>query len=53
MNTTTTTLLTVADLARRWRTSPQGIYAARHRGEGPTAVRIGHRLLWRLEDIET
>ena len=45
-------LLTVADLARRWRTTPQGIYSARHRGECPPALRIGRRVLWRLRDVE-
>ena len=46
------TLLTTADLARRWRTTEQAVYAARHRGECPGAVRRGRRLLWRLRDIE-
>ncbi len=45
-------LLTTADLARRWRTSEQAVYAARHRGECPRAVKRGRRLLWRLKDIE-
>lgn len=46
------TLLTTADLARRWRTTEQAVYAARHRGECPGAVRRGRRLLWRLKDVE-
>lgn len=44
-------LLTISDLARRWRTTPQGIYAARHRGECPPAVRLGSRVLFRLADV--
>jgi len=47
------TLLTTADLARRWRTTEQAVYAARHRGECPRAVKFGRRLLWRLKDIES
>lgn len=47
------TLLTTADLARRWRTTKQAVYAARHRGECPRAVKRGRRLLWRLKDIES
>jgi predicted DNA-binding transcriptional regulator AlpA len=46
-------LLTTVDLARRWQTSEQAVYAARHRGEGPRAVKRGRRLLWRLKDIES
>lgn len=46
------TLLTTTDLARRWRTTEQAVYAARHRGDCPRAVRRGRRLLWRLRDIE-
>ena len=45
-------LLTTADLAKRWRTTEQAVYAARHRGDCPRAVRLGKRLLWRLQDVE-
>lgn len=45
-------LLTTADLARRWQTSEQAVYAARHRGDCPMAVRVGKRLLWRIRDVE-
>jgi hypothetical protein len=47
------TLLTTADLARRWRTTEQALYAARHRGDCPRAVKCGRRLLWRVRDIES
>ncbi len=46
------TLLTTTDLARRWRTTEQAVYAARHRGDCPGAVKRGRRLLWRLRDVE-
>jgi len=45
-------LLTTSDLARRWQTSEQAVYAARHRGDCPRAVKRGRRLLWRLNDVE-
>lgn len=45
-------LLTTADLARRWQTTEQAVYSARHRGDCPKAVRIGKRLLWRMMDVE-
>jgi hypothetical protein len=45
-------LLTVADLARRWRTTKQAIYSARHRGDCPPALRVARRLLWRAEDVD-
>lgn len=45
-------LLTTADLARRWQTTEQAVYSARHRGDCPKAVRIGKRLLWRIMDVE-
>jgi len=44
-------LITIAELARRWHTTAQGIYAARHRGTGPRAIRVGRRLLFRLSDV--
>ena len=47
-----TNLITTACLARRWHTTEQAIYAARYRGLCPRAIRIGRRLLFRLEDIE-
>jgi predicted DNA-binding transcriptional regulator AlpA len=44
-------LLTTVDLAHRWHTTEQAIYAARYRGECPRAVRVGRRLLFRLADV--
>lgn len=41
-----TTLLTVEDLATRWRCSPKAVLNRRHRGELPGAVKIGRKLLW-------
>ena len=45
-------LLTTADLALRWQTTEQAVYAARHRGDCPGATKVGKRLLWRLRDVE-
>lgn len=47
----TSELLTTIDLARRWRTTEQAIYAARYRGDCPRAIRVGRRLLFRLVDV--
>jgi predicted DNA-binding transcriptional regulator AlpA len=49
---TSEALLTTEELALRWRTTEQAIYAARHRGHCPPALRVGRRLLWRLKDVE-
>lgn len=47
----TVELITTTDLARRWHTTEQAIYSARHRGQGPQALRVGRRLLFRLADV--
>jgi predicted DNA-binding transcriptional regulator AlpA len=52
LSDTTTALITTAELADRWRTTEQAIYAARYRGACPRAIRVGRRLLFRLEDVE-
>ena len=44
-------LLTTVDLAHRWHTTEQAIYAARYRGDSPRAIRVGRRLLFRLTDV--
>jgi|JI10StandDraft_1071094.scaffolds.fasta_scaffold801470_2 hypothetical protein len=43
--------LTTKDIAARWRTTPKGFAQLRHRGLVPAAVKIGGRLLYRLEDV--
>ena len=49
-------LLTVADLAARWGTTRNGIYAAKKRGRVPPPIRPGGqvrgRLLWNERDVE-
>jgi hypothetical protein len=45
------TFLTTRDLGDRWRTSAKAIAQLRHRGETPPAVKIGGRLLYRIEDV--
>lgn len=44
-------LLTTAELAHRWYTTEQAVYAARYRGACPRAARVGRRLLFRLSDV--
>lgn len=40
-------------LARRWRLSPRTLEAWRWRRRGPPHLKIGGRILYRIEDIET
>ena len=45
--------LTTEELADRWKTTPAGILNQRHRGTAPRGHRIGRRVLWRLDDVES
>ncbi|MCX7347050.1 MAG: hypothetical protein NTU78_15140, partial [Alphaproteobacteria bacterium] len=49
----TTTHLSQIDLANRWRMSPRTLERWRFTGEGPQFIKIGGRVLYRLEDIES
>lgn len=40
------------DLARRWKVSPRTLERWRWVGEGPSFLKVGGRVLYRLEDIE-
>jgi len=40
------------DLARRWKVSPRTLERWRWVGEGPAYLKVGGRVLYRLEDIE-
>ncbi len=44
-------LLTAADVAALIRKSVECFYQLRHRGEGPPAVRVDGRLLFRPSDV--
>lgn len=44
--------LTQNELATRWNLSPRTIERWRSNGEGPRFVRLGNRVMFRLEDIE-
>lgn len=44
-------LLTVDEVAKYLRTTPQALYNMRHRGEGPPAVRVGRKLLYAQSDL--
>ena len=44
--------LNQTDLARRWRISPRTLERWRWTGEGPRYIKIGGRILYRLEDVE-
>jgi predicted site-specific integrase-resolvase len=40
-------------LARRWNISPRTLERWRWTGEGPAFLKIGGRVVYRLEDVET
>lgn len=40
------------DLAMRWCVSPRTLERWRGNGEGPTFLKLGSRVVYRLEDIE-
>ena len=40
------------ELARRWKLSPRTLERWRWLGQGPQYVKIGGRVVYRLEDIE-
>ncbi|WP_084112851.1 helix-turn-helix transcriptional regulator [Belnapia moabensis] len=44
--------LTQAELARRWRGSHRTLERYRYENKGPPYLKIGGRVLYRLEDIE-
>ncbi len=44
--------LTQIELARRWRISPRTLERWRWLGQGPHYLKIGGRVVYRLEDIE-
>lgn len=40
------------ELARRWKISPRTLERWRWTGEGPLFIKLGGRVVYRLEDIE-
>jgi predicted DNA-binding transcriptional regulator AlpA len=44
-------LLTAQELAEELGIRVQAIYKSRHQGLGPSAVRIGRRIMFRPEDV--
>ena len=48
----TLTHLHQVELARRWRMSPRTLERWRWLGLGPQHIKIGGRMIYRLEDIE-
>lgn len=42
---------TQRDLAQRWAVSPRTLERWRWSGEGPQFLKLGHRVVYRLEDI--
>ena len=48
----TTTHLNQTELAARWKISPRTLERWRWIGEGPVFIKIGGRVVYRLEDIE-
>lgn len=49
----TTKHLTQIELAQRWRISPRTLERWRWLGQGPRYLKIGGRVVYRLEDIES
>lgn len=47
-----TTHLHQVDLARRWKLSPRTLERWRWTGEGPKFVKLGGRVVYRVEDVE-
>jgi hypothetical protein len=47
-----TTHLRQIDLARRWHLSPRRLERWRWTGEGPRYIKLGGRVVYRLDDIE-
>lgn len=45
-------LLTLEEVARLCRTSPQAVRHWRHQGIGPQGFKIGKRVLFRRDDVE-
>jgi hypothetical protein len=46
-----TTHLHQIDLARRWRLSPRTLERWRWTGEGPRYIKLGGRVVYRLQDV--
>lgn len=44
-------LLTVADLAERWRVSASKVYQMLRRNQGPQPIRIGRHMRFRQDDV--
>jgi hypothetical protein len=44
--------LSQSELATRWRMSPRTLERWRFTGEGPQFIKIGGRVVYRLEDVE-
>lgn len=40
------------ELSRRWRLSPRTLEGWRRRGQGPQYLKVGARVLYRLDDLE-
>ena len=41
------------ELSRRWRLSPRTLERWRYQGTGPQFLKVGGRVVYRLDDIET
>ena len=49
----TTKHLDQLDLARRWRISPRTLERWRWLKRGPAYIKVGHHVVYRIEDVET
>ncbi len=48
----TAQFLNQVHLARRWQISPRTLERWRWKGQGPAFVKVGGRVIYRLEDVE-
>lgn len=47
-----TTFLTIADLAKRYRITPKTVYNLRQAGKLPKPLKLGRLCRWKLADLE-
>jgi hypothetical protein len=52
MNSMVAEHINQVELSRRWRLSPRTLERWRYRGTGPQYLKVGGRVVYRLDDIE-
>ncbi|MGO4917723.1 helix-turn-helix transcriptional regulator [Pseudogemmobacter sp. W21_MBD1_M6] len=46
------TCLNQVELAARWKISPRTLERWRHTGDGPSFIKLGGRVIYRIADVE-